>query len=65
MQQAYETGKWAKENFRTRVSPFYRERAMIRGKRIDITPLLDKFWYAGYDGENLDAIQEQSPAAVS
>jgi hypothetical protein len=51
VRQAYNHGVLSRENSRMRVSPFYDERVLIRGKRIDITPMLESFWLAGYDGE--------------
>jgi len=51
VRQAYNHGLASRENARMRVSPFYNERVLIAKKRIDITPLLDTFWYSGYDGE--------------
>lgn len=51
VRQAYLHGVDSRENARMRVSPFYNERVLIGGKRIDITPMLDTFWLAGYDGE--------------
>ncbi len=32
-----------------RVSPYYEEKATLDGKRTDITSILDKGWYEGYD----------------
>ncbi len=51
VRQAYEMGKEAKWALGLRVSPFYNERVLIRGQRVDITPLLDTFFFAGFDGE--------------
>lgn len=51
VRQAYLHGIASRENARMRVSPFYNERVLIGGKRIDITLMLDVFWFAGYDGE--------------
>jgi hypothetical protein len=51
VRQAYNHGNLSRENARMRVSPFYEERVMIGGKRIDVTIMLDIFWLAGYDGE--------------
>jgi hypothetical protein len=34
-----------------RASPFYNERVFIGAKRVDITPMLEAFWLAGFDGE--------------
>jgi hypothetical protein len=51
VRQAYLHGIASRENARMRVSPFYNERVLIGGKRIDITAMLDTFWLAGYDGE--------------
>jgi len=51
VRDAYERGREAAEYRWLRASPFYSERVLIGGKRIDITPLLDAFWYAGFDGE--------------
>jgi len=50
MDSAYDIGKLAKKAQRMRVSPFWNEQAMIAGKWVDITPMLDAFWYAGFDG---------------
>ena len=50
MDSAYDLGRLAKPAGRMRVSPFYNEQAMIAGKWVDITPMLDAFWLAGYDG---------------
>lgn len=51
VRDAYERGQQAAHFGFLRASPFYNERVLIRGKRIDITPLLDAFWLAGFDGE--------------
>jgi len=51
MDEAYEIGKLAKAAHAMRVSPFYNERCIIAGKRVDVTPMLDAFFLAGYDGE--------------
>lgn len=51
VRQAYNHGALSRDNARMRVSPFYNERVLIGGKRIDITALLETFWLAGYDGE--------------
>jgi hypothetical protein len=49
VRDAYERGKEAAHyGF---LPPFYNERVVIAGKRIDITPMLDAFFYAGFDGE--------------
>ena len=50
MDEAYEVGRMARKASRMRVSPFYNEQAMIAGKWVDITPMLDAFWLAGFDG---------------
>jgi len=47
---AYALGKVAREKFRMRVSPFYEEREIRDGRRVDVTAERDRFWYAGYDG---------------
>jgi len=68
VRQAYEMGQEARTSLGLRVSPFYGERVLIRGRRVDITPLLDTFFFAGFDGEPYpeqdDAVQKQSAAAV-
>lgn len=51
VRQAYEMGQEAKAVLGIRVSPFYEQRVLIRGRRIDITPMLDTFFFAGFDGE--------------
>lgn len=51
VRQAYEKGQNYREALKMRVSPFYSETVRIRGKRIDIAPMLDAFFFAGYDGE--------------
>ena len=51
MRQAYDAGIEQRERFGLRVSPFYNDRVLIRGQRVDITELLDAFFYAGFDGE--------------
>jgi hypothetical protein len=51
MDEAYEIGKLARAAQRMRVSPFYNERCIIAGKRVDVTPMLDAFFLAGYDGQ--------------
>jgi hypothetical protein len=61
VRQAYNHGVLSRETSRMRVSPFYDERVLIRGKRIDITPMLESFWLAGYDGE---AYPEQPNAKI-
>lgn len=47
---AYEAGKDAHSKNRMRVSPFYEEREIRDGRRVDVTAERDRFWYAGYDG---------------
>lgn len=51
VREAFEGGKEAAHYGFMRVSPFYDEKVLIRGKRIDITPMLHMFWLAGFDGE--------------
>lgn len=51
VRDAYERGKDAAHYGFQRVSPFYNDRVVIGGKRVDITPMLDTFWLAGFDGE--------------
>ncbi len=51
VRQAYERGRESAHFGFMRVSPFYDERVLIRGKRVDITPMLHYFWLAGFDGE--------------
>lgn len=51
VRDAFERGREAAKFGFLRVSPFYNERVVIRGSRVDITPMLDTFWYAGFDGE--------------
>jgi hypothetical protein len=51
VRQAYEMGVEARGALGIRVSPFYNERVLIKGRRLDITPLLDTFFFAGFDGE--------------
>lgn len=51
VREAYDRGKDAARVGRLRVSPYYNERVLMRGKRIDITPMLETFWLAGFDGE--------------
>ena len=51
VRQAYDHGRQSRESCFQRVSPFYNERVVMRGKMVDITPMLDQFWLAGYDGE--------------
>lgn len=58
VRQAYEMGVEARGALGIRVSPFYNERVLIKGRRLDITPLLDTFFFAGFDGE---AYPEQTP----
>ena len=48
---AFDAGVLDRERGRLRVSPYYNERVMIQGKRLDITSLLNTAWLAGYDGE--------------
>lgn len=51
VREAFERGRDAAHFGFMRVSPFYDERVLINNKRIDITPMLDTFFYAGFDGE--------------
>ena len=51
VRDAYERGQKAAHFGFLRASPFCNERVLIRSKRIDITPMLDAFWLAGFDGE--------------
>jgi hypothetical protein len=51
VRDAYERGQESAHFGFLRASPFYSERVLIRGKRVDITPMLDAFWLAGFDGE--------------
>ena len=51
VRDAYERGQKSAYYGFLRASPFYNERVLIQGKRIDITPMLDAFWLAGFDGE--------------
>lgn len=63
---AFDCGVLARVNRRLRVSPYYNERVTIRGKRLDITAMLNTAWLAGYDGEQYpDAVPVESPATVS
>lgn len=64
MDEAYAIGKLAPKAGRMRVSPFYQERAMIAGKWVDITPMLDAFWFAGYDGIDINAV-DKTPDQIS
>jgi hypothetical protein len=51
VRDAYERGQKAAHFGFLRVSPFYRECVLIANRRVDITPMLDAFWLAGFDGE--------------
>jgi len=51
VRDAYERGRESAHYGFMRVSPFYGEKVLIRGKRVDITLMLNMFWYAGFDGE--------------
>ena len=51
VRDAYERGQKAAHFGFLRVSPFYDERVLISATRVDITPMLDTFWLAGFDGE--------------
>jgi hypothetical protein len=51
VRDAYERGRTAAYHGFLRVSPYYNNRVLIAKKRVDITPMLDTFWYAGFDGE--------------
>lgn len=67
---AYERGRESAHHGFLRVSPFYEERVLIRGKRIDIPPMLNEFWYLGFDGGEYpdappNALSEQSTATLS
>jgi hypothetical protein len=69
VRDAYERGQKAAHSGFLRVSPFYDERVLIAAKRVDITPMLDTFWLAGFDGEPypdkpnaLDAPPSQIPS---
>lgn len=65
VRDAYEIGQNRASYGLFRASPFYCERVLIGGKRIDITPLLDAFFYAGFDGEPYpDKPQEVKPDAL-
>lgn len=47
---AYEAGKIAREKSLMRVTPFYEEREIRDGRKVDVTAERDRFWFAGYDG---------------
>jgi hypothetical protein len=51
VRDAYERGQESAHFGFLRASPFYNERVLIGRKRVDITPMLDAFWLAGFDGE--------------
>lgn len=51
MEEAYASGQFAKRVNMMRTSPFYNVRVLIEGRQVDVTPMLDAFWYAGFDGE--------------
>jgi hypothetical protein len=55
--QAYEQGKKAKKDRRTRVTPFYEEKAVVGGRKVDITRELDAAWLAGYDNEPIPSTE--------
>ena len=64
VRQAFEMGRVARECMQVRVSPFYEERVLMKGRRIDITPMLDAFFFAGYDGEPYPDISDKKPDAL-
>ena len=45
VRDAFERGQKAAHYGFLRATPFYEERVLIQGKRVDITPMLDAFWY--------------------
>jgi hypothetical protein len=51
--QAHKQGQIAKEKGRMRISPFYEEKAVVDGKRVDVTASLEAAWLAGFDGKAL------------
>jgi hypothetical protein len=51
VREAYERGRKAARLGFLRATPFYDERVWIANKRVNITPMLDVFWMAGFDGE--------------
>lgn len=51
VRDAYDRGKEAAYRGRQRVSPFYNDCVIMAKRRVDITPMLDTFWLAGFDGE--------------
>ena len=64
MRQAYDAGIEQRERIGIRATPFYNERVLIRGQRVDITTLLDAFFFAGYDGEPYPEQPGEKPDAV-
>jgi hypothetical protein len=60
---AYQYGVHARVTGKLRVSPFYNEKMIGQdGSKIDITSVLDAFWYAGYDGEVIENAEIQVDA---
>lgn len=51
VRDAYERGIRGRHFGFPRVTPFYNKRVLIAGRKVDVTPLLDVAWFAGYDGE--------------
>jgi hypothetical protein len=47
---AYTSGQKGRKKGALRVAPYYEEKQIIDGHSVDITDVLDEFWYAGYDG---------------
>jgi hypothetical protein len=47
---AYTSGQNGRKKSALRVAPYYEEKEIRDGRRVDITDVLDEFWYAGYDG---------------
>jgi len=51
LKRAYESGKVLRAKGRLRVSPFYEEREIVNGRKIDVTDQLDRYFFAGFDGQ--------------
>ena len=49
--RAYEGGKRAREKLWSRTPPYYEEKEIVDGRRVDITEDLNKLWLAGYDNQ--------------
>jgi hypothetical protein len=60
VRDAYDRGREAAYRGQQRVSPFYNARVIIAKRRVDITPMLDTFWLAGFDGEPYPEKLEES-----